>query len=210
MRILDCLCRSRQPVILPVAAELAQGAPAGSSSGSGSADSAVDNRPASALRSAGSSSSGGGSVSIAGLAGGLSSAVDHTIEYFNVRVRTGNGVEFSLSIHSKLKVNDLHKQITKRLGEADCPLYAIRLIYKSKVLSHKPDEPVETFGIAEGDLLLLVVVRARSRAHYRPLAHAHIAPAVFGCGARHSEFAWLFRGHALPGLCILAAAFAPC
>lgn len=79
--------------------------------------------------------------------------------FFDIQVQTGSGGQFPLSVHSGLKVNDVHMRISKMQGERECPLYAIRLIHRSKVLSHRPDEPLSSFDIAEGDVLQLVVVR---------------------------------------------------
>lgn len=45
------------------------------------------------------------------------------------------------------------------LGEANCPIYAIRVVHKAKVLSHHAESTLGDIGIESGDLLLLVVVR---------------------------------------------------
>jgi hypothetical protein len=168
MGLLDCICGSKQPAILPVATD-ATDAPVAAAAASSSSSTGDQVAPApaglsaiaSALRSGEGSSSGGkaGQVSIA-TADGAEVADKHA--YFSVKVRAGNGTMFSLNVHEKLKVDDVHKQIARKLGEAECPLYALRLIYKSKVLSHRPDELLGDFGIAEGEMLQLVVVRAHT------------------------------------------------
>lgn len=107
-------------------------------------------------RASGEASSSGGvrkSVTIDG-----SEAVPHA-DYFDVRIQTGSGTQFSLSVHDALKVNDVHKMIAKRLGEFDCPASAIRLIRGAKVMSHRAEEPISAFEVSPGDLLQMVVVR---------------------------------------------------
>jgi hypothetical protein len=89
---------------------------------------------------------------------------------FEVNVRAGNGMTFKVSVAENMKINDLHSQISRLLGEGECPVYAIRLIYKTKVLSHSPSDRLRDFGIVPpgaGDpkpQLQLVVVRGSTRA----------------------------------------------
>ena len=84
-------------------------------------------------------------------------------DYFDVRIQTGSGTQFTLSVHDGLKVKDMHKLIAKHQGEFECPASAIRLIRGAKVMSHRAEEPISAFEVAPGDLLQMVVVRA---AHY--------------------------------------------
>lgn len=116
-------------------------------------------------RASGEASSSGGvrkSVTIDG-----SEAVPHA-DYFDVRIQTGSGTQFSLSVHDALKVNDVHKMIAKRLGEFDCPASAIRLIRGAKVMSHRAEEPISAFEVSPGDLLQMVVVRAAHASAHPP------------------------------------------
>ena len=79
--------------------------------------------------------------------------------YFDVQLRTG-GLHpdvHVIAVHEKLKVDDLHRQVAKLLGEQ---LQSIRLIFKSKVLSNRPTETVGAFGIQADDVLQLIVVSA--------------------------------------------------
>jgi len=84
---------------------------------------------------------------------------------FEVNVRAGNGMTFKVSVAENMKINDLHSQISRLLGEGECPVYAIRLIYKTKVLSHSPSDRLRDFGIVPPGAsdpkpqLQLVVVR---------------------------------------------------
>ena len=91
-----------------------------------------------------------------------------------------------------MKVSDLHEKISNLFA---CAPSAVRLVYKSKVLSHKPGETLGSFGIMPSEkpkpMLQLVVVRARlpmprialcTRA--RPAAAG-----LFFCGSRCFYFA---------------------
>ena len=90
-------------------------------------------------------------------------------DYFDVRIQTGSGTQFTLSVHDGLKVNDVHKLISKHLGEYEHPSAAIRLIRGAKVMSHRAQEPISAFEIAAGDLLQMVVGRAAHRSSFPPL-----------------------------------------
>ena len=87
------------------------------------------------------------------------------LEEFEVGVRSGNGSNFKVVVHEQLTVEHLHAKISRLLGPVECPLYAIRLIYKTRVLSHRPDETLAAFGIAAGAQLQLVVVRDMAHMH---------------------------------------------
>ena len=95
--------------------------------------------------------------------GGVSDSTPRP-SYYDIKVRTGSGATFTLSVHNGQKVNDVHKQISKLHSDGECPLYAIRLIHRSKVLSMHGDALLGTFDIADGDTMQLVVVsRQKSR-----------------------------------------------
>ena len=81
---------------------------------------------------------------------------------FDVQVRAGNGDTFKVFVNERMKVSDLHEKISNLFA---CAPSAVRLVYKSKVLSHKPGETLGSFGIMPSEkpkpMLQLVVVRAR-------------------------------------------------
>ena len=70
----------------------------------------------------------------------------------------GDGTQFPLSIHKELKVHEVHKLISLARGEKECPAYAIRLVRGAKVMSHRPNETIGTFGVAAGDMIHMVLV----------------------------------------------------
>ena len=128
-------------------------------------------------------------------------------------VRTGSGSTFKIEVHDNLTVNALHAKISKLLGPVECPLYAIRLVYKSKVLSMSPESSLSSFGIERyGDpadhVLQLVVVRAAARRTV-PCAHRVGQPAAT-CAARDAPAARLLGcaacGTAWPGHAFFGAA----
>ena len=79
---------------------------------------------------------------------------------FDVQVRAGNGDTFKVFLNEGMKVSELHEKISQLFA---CAPSAVRLVYKSKVLSHKPAETLGSFGITPGEkpkpMLQLVVVR---------------------------------------------------
>ena len=81
---------------------------------------------------------------------------------FDVQVRAGNGDTFKVFVNERMKVSDLHEKISNLFA---CAPSAVRLVYKSKVLSHKPGETLGSFGIMPSEkpkpMLQLVVVRSR-------------------------------------------------
>ena len=94
---------------------------------------------------------------------------------FDVQVRAGNGDTFKVFVNERMKVSDLHEKISNLFA---CALSAVRLVYKSKVLSHKPGETLGSFGIMPSEkpkpMLQLVVVRARlPMPRIARSAHAH-------------------------------------
>ena len=94
---------------------------------------------------------------------------------FDVQVRAGNGDTFKVFVNERMKVSDLHEKISNLFA---CAPSAVRLVYKSKVLSHKPGETLGSFGIMPSEkpkpMLQLVVVRARlPMPRIESSAHAH-------------------------------------
>ena len=83
------------------------------------------------------------------------------VNYFDVRLRTGGAPPqvYTLAVHEQLTVDDLHRQVAKLVDERAA---SIRLVYKAKVLGATTTAAtVGSYGIAEDDVLQLVVVRAR-------------------------------------------------
>ena len=83
------------------------------------------------------------------------------VNYFDVRLRTGGAPPqvYTLAVHEQLTVDDLHRQVAKLVDERAA---SIRLVYKAKVLgATSTAATVGSYGIAEDDVLQLVVVRAR-------------------------------------------------
>ena len=95
----------------------------------------------------------------------LTAAANGRPDAFTVTLRRGNGQTLPLSVYPEQTVDQLHQQISFALGPG-LPAYAIRLIFKSKVISMYGSQTVGSFGVAEGDILQLVVVRPR-RPHTR-------------------------------------------
>ena len=62
---------------------------------------------------------------------------------FDVQVRAGNGDTFKVFVNERMKVSDLHEKISNLFA---CAPSAVRLVYKSKVLSHKPGETWAALG----------------------------------------------------------------
>ena len=90
----------------------------------------------------------------------LTAAANGRPDAFTVTLRRGNGQTLSLAVYPEQTVDQLHQQISLAFGPG-LPSYAIRLIFKSKVMSMYGSQTVGSFGLAEGDTLQLVVVRAR-------------------------------------------------
>ena len=100
---------------------------------------------------------------------------------FDVQVRAGNGDTFKVFVNERMKVSDLHEKISNLFA---CAPSAVRLVYKSKVLSHKPGETLGSFGIMPSEkpkpMLQLVVVRARLPCHASRALHTRTRPAAAG------------------------------
>ena len=81
---------------------------------------------------------------------------------FSVTFQRGNGATFTMSIYPDITVNELHKQISALAVSAfgrSVPSYALRIVFKTHVMSMYGERTVDSFGIAEGDTLQLAVVR---------------------------------------------------
>ena len=171
MGMLGCCSRSSTDVVPVVAVAAGQNGTAGPSSLPHEPHGGAEGARALAADSAAKMlTDGTGSV---GGAAAAEPEPEPEPEYtFEVTVRSGNGTTFQTEVHDNLKVSDLHSQVARALGADECPLYAARLIYKTKVLSSKMDEPISTFGLDAGSHLQLVVVSAHRRprtAHGRAL-----------------------------------------
>ena len=79
-------------------------------------------------------------------------------DYFDISVKTGRGEVFPLSVHSGLKVKEVHKLIASR-PDSECSAHAMRLVYASKVISHEQESQLSKFEVKEGDVFSMVVVR---------------------------------------------------
>ena len=79
-------------------------------------------------------------------------------DYFDISVKTGRGEVFPLSVHSGLKVREVHKLIASR-PDSECSAHAMRLVYASKVISHEQESQLSKFEVKEGDVFSMVVVR---------------------------------------------------
>ena len=131
---------------------------------------------------------------------------------FDVQVRAGNGDTFKVFVNERMKVSDLHEKISNLFA---CAPSAVRLVYKSKVLSHKPGETLGSFGIMPSEkpkpMLQLVVVRARlpmPRIARSAHAHASRRGRPFFCGSRCFYFAcvhFIRRYLISPSLCVSSA-----
>lgn len=99
---------------------------------------------------------------------------------FVVQIKSGSGDIFEQIVHGNLTVDDLHRRISSTLGAANCPMYAIRLIHKKRVLSIRPEEILSAFGVAQGDTLLLVIVRDGAAPKVTEPSTATPAPATQG------------------------------
>ena len=104
------------------------------------------------------------SASATGSMNPLSAALDversgSSYKLFTIELIQGDGQTFSMRVHDAMSVAEVHKKISTALGPARCPMYAIRLIYKAKVLSHDPSATLGSFSVSEGEQLRLVVVR---------------------------------------------------
>lgn len=80
-------------------------------------------------------------------------------ETFRIELSRGDGSTFIMKCHHAQSISDLHARISKALGRRDVPQYAIRLIYKAKVLSNHPESTLGSYGVADGDTINLCVVR---------------------------------------------------
>ena len=131
---------------------------------------------------------------------------------FDVQVRAGNGDTFKVFVNERMKVSDLHEKISNLFA---CAPSAVRLVYKSKVLSHKPGETLGSFGIMPSEkpkpMLQLVVVRARlpmPRIALCTRARVPQRPAFF-CVSRCFYFAcvhFIRRSHLTLSLCLVCVA----
>jgi len=112
-----------------------------------------------------------GSTAIAPLA--AATGLDET-EMFIITLQQGNGATFQMKCHSSQSIGDMHSQISHALGARNCPKYAIRLIFKSKVISNTETATLASFGVSEDDTITLVIVRdgAAQRFHGDPDADA--------------------------------------
>jgi len=91
----------------------------------------------------------------------LSSALGQVDEsdMFSITLMRGDGISFQLRCHAEQSIGELHTQISESLGPQDCPKYAIRLIHRVKVLSLTESATLSSFGVAEGEVVHLLIVR---------------------------------------------------
>ena len=75
----------------------------------------------------------------------------------SMTLRQGDGKMFAVSVHPDQTINQIHVEISRH---TKCPAYALRLIFKGKVLSNYGDQTLRSFAITEGDIVQFVVVRA--------------------------------------------------
>jgi hypothetical protein len=107
---------------------------------------------------------------------------------FQLKLRQGNGSTFALPVFAELTVGELMERISRHLGTLSVPLYSIRLIHKTTVLSLHAESTLGSFSINEDDTLMLVVVRHRlprgarregARGAHPPCSSASLTAALF-------------------------------
>ena len=105
--------------------------------------------------------------------GGLGASVKMALAgEFEITVRDGHGLTFALVVNPMLTIGDVMETISLKCGAASCPQYGIKLVHKSRVVSHAPERKLRQLEMQQGDELLLVVTLDHAREQLIRLANA--------------------------------------
>ena len=79
--------------------------------------------------------------------------------HINIKLQLGRRDLTDLASHPRERVGQLIALIAERTR---CPMYAIRLVLRGKVISHHKQATLSSLGVVEGDALTMVVVQDRA------------------------------------------------
>jgi len=89
-------------------------------------------------------------------------------ERISITLRQGDGSTIAVSVHPDQTITQVHTQISRALGAHSYPAYALRLIFKARVLSMHGENTIRSFDIHEGDIIQMVVVRDGAAHRFTP------------------------------------------
>lgn len=98
---------------------------------------------------------------------------EHSGEVVALTLKQGDGSTFAINVPLDHTISQMHTLISRRMGPSRYPSYALRLIFKAKVLTMHAEQTVRSFDLTDGDTIQLVVVRSAT-----PVDASHALPSA--------------------------------